>query len=134
MAEALLRAHAGDLFDVYSAGTEPQSINPLTIQVLEEIGIPTEELRPKGMKEFLGQIPIHYLIIVCSAAYIACPAMWPGVSDRLRWPLADPAGDDVRESDRLEKFREVRDRIDKRIVAWLDELRAKGIVPEMAAR
>lgn len=39
MAEALLRHHAGDRFDVYSAGLNPKPIHPLTHQVLREIGI-----------------------------------------------------------------------------------------------
>ena len=30
MAEAFLRAYAGDHFDVYSAGLKPREINPLT--------------------------------------------------------------------------------------------------------
>jgi len=39
MAEALLRKLAGNKFNVYSAGLEPTVIHPLTIKVLEEIGI-----------------------------------------------------------------------------------------------
>ena len=39
MAEALLRRHGGDTFEVHSAGTEPRGINPLTLRVLAEAGI-----------------------------------------------------------------------------------------------
>ena len=31
MAEALLRQHGGDAFEVHSAGTEPRGVNPLTL-------------------------------------------------------------------------------------------------------
>ena len=56
MGEALLRKHAGDRFNVYSAGTDPKGVNPLTIKALEEIGLPTNELRSKGVKEYLGKL------------------------------------------------------------------------------
>ena len=35
MAEAVLRHHAGDRFEVFSAGMEPKGVNPLTIEVLK---------------------------------------------------------------------------------------------------
>ena len=38
MAEAFLKKHAGEYFKVYSAGFEPQGINPFTIEVMEELG------------------------------------------------------------------------------------------------
>ena len=37
MAEAFLRAYAGDHFDVHSAGLEPQEIHPLTFRVMREV-------------------------------------------------------------------------------------------------
>jgi protein-tyrosine-phosphatase len=39
MAEALLRDRAGDLFNVYSAGTNPRGVNPWTLRVLREIHV-----------------------------------------------------------------------------------------------
>ena len=39
MAEALLKKHAGDRFEVYSAGFEPTEINPYTRKVMAEVGI-----------------------------------------------------------------------------------------------
>ncbi len=52
MAEAILRKHAGDRFNVYSAGTNPHGVNPMTIQVLEEIGLPTVCMRSKSERSF----------------------------------------------------------------------------------
>jgi arsenate reductase len=124
MAEAILRARAGDVFDVYSAGTEPKGVHSLTLRVLNEIGMPTEGLRSKDVTEFLGQLPVHYLIIVCGAAEASCPAVWPLMQVRLFWPFDDPAAATGSEADRLAKFREVRDQIDRRIADWLEELRA----------
>ena len=42
MAEAFLRAYAGNRYEAYSAGLEPREVNPLTIAVMEEQGF--EEL------------------------------------------------------------------------------------------
>jgi arsenate reductase (thioredoxin) len=60
MAEALLRKHAGDRFEVHSAGLEPAGIHPLTIQVLDEAGIDLQGQRSKSVKEYLGKLAAHY--------------------------------------------------------------------------
>ncbi|HJU05145.1 MAG TPA: arsenate reductase ArsC [Nitrospiraceae bacterium] len=39
MAEGLLRHMAGDRFEAFSAGTHPAGLNPLSVQVMREIGI-----------------------------------------------------------------------------------------------
>lgn len=39
MGEAILRRYAGHEFEVFSAGIEPKGLNPLTVRVMEEIGI-----------------------------------------------------------------------------------------------
>ena len=42
MAEAILRKYAGDQFEVQSAGLEPTVIDPMTIRVMNEIGLDLE--------------------------------------------------------------------------------------------
>jgi arsenate reductase len=126
MAEALLRKHAGEEFDVYSAGTEPKGVNPLTIQVLDEIGVATDTLRSKGVKEFLGKMPVRYLIIVCSGADKACPAIWPGMNERIFWPFEDPASATGSHEEKLATFRDIRDQIEAKILEWLADLRTAG--------
>ena len=39
MAEGLLRALAGERFEVFSAGAKPSTVNPLAIQAMDERGI-----------------------------------------------------------------------------------------------
>jgi arsenate reductase (thioredoxin) len=75
----------------------------------------------KGTGEFLGKMTIRYLIIVCGLAEKTCPKTFPGVLFRLFWPFDDPAAATGSEADKLEKFRQVRDQIDQRIQAWLQE-------------
>jgi arsenate reductase len=91
MAEAFVRQYAGHHFNVFSAGLAPQSINPYTIQVMDEIGIDIRGQRSKDVKEYLGKESFRYLITVCSQAEKNCPTLWPGVQERLYWPLDDPA-------------------------------------------
>jgi len=56
MAEAFLRKHGGDRFEVHSAGLNPTGINPLTIQVMNEVGIDMDEHRSKSVSEYLGKL------------------------------------------------------------------------------
>lgn len=123
MAEALLRKHAGQFFEVYSAGLEPAGLNPYTVQVLKEIGIPTANLRSKALTDFIGRLHFSYLITVCSKAEAACP-VFPGMGMRLHWPLDDPATFTGSQQDSLTVFRTVRDQIDLKIIEWL---RVQGI-------
>jgi len=119
--EALLRKHAGDRFEVHSAGLEPKGLNPYTAWVLEEIGVDPSQHRSKSLREYLGRVNFGYLITVCSDAEKNCP-IFPGVSVRLHWPFEDPAKAEGSDEEKLAKFREVRDQIDARIQVWLAEM------------
>ena len=59
MAEALLRTHAGDRFEVYSAGLEPSIINPYTVKVMEEAGYDMSNHSAKNVREYLGKEAVH---------------------------------------------------------------------------
>jgi arsenate reductase len=125
MAEALLRAHAGDRFEVHSAGLEPKGVNPYTVRVLEEIGIDTRRHRSKDVSEYLGRVHFACVITVCSNAEENCP-IFPFATERLHWPFEDPARFEGTDEEKLAKFREVRGQIDARIRAWLGAQRAPG--------
>ena len=123
MAEALLKKHAGDRFEVYSAGYEPTDINPFTRQVMAEVGLDLGGQYAKGVKEYLGKINFAYVIIVCDRAEKTCPTAFPSISrQRLFWPFEDPVAFKGTDEEKLAKFREIRDQIDQRIRQWLNEL------------
>ncbi len=121
MAEALLRKHCGERFEVHSAGLEPKGINPYTRRVLSEVGIDMAGQSSKDLKTYLGKQHFGYLITVCSNAEERCP-IFPGVSRRLYWPFEDPAAVVGSDDEKLAKFRAVRDQIELRIVDWLRDL------------
>jgi arsenate reductase len=121
MAEALLRAEAGDLFEVHSAGTEPKEVNPLTVKTMAEMGVDVSGQRSKHLKELLGRLPVRILIVVCAEAEKTCPVIWPGAMHRLFWRFDDPAAAEGSEEEKLRVFRSVRDQIHSRIKQWLAE-------------
>jgi arsenate reductase (thioredoxin) len=118
MAEAFLRQIAGDRFEVFSAGLEPTEIHPLTYEVMAEVGLDLAGQRSKSVGEFLGKVMFQYLITVCDDADKNCPTVWPGVVSRMHWSFEDPAKFTGTLADKLEKFREVRDQIQQRILDW----------------
>lgn len=126
MAEALLRQHAGDRFEIFSAGLEPRKIPALTFSVMRERGLSLEHHRSKSIMEFLGKVQISYLVVVCANAEARCP-VFPGVAHRLYWPIEAPSAVKGRKGRRA-KFQEVRDLLEKRILKWLEEVPEHGEV------
>lgn len=126
MAEAFLRQLGGEDFQAFSAGLEPKGLNPLTVRVMNEVGLDMSGHRSKGINEYLGKEHFHYLVTVCHDAEQNCPRIWPGVHARLHWSFEDPAAFEGTEEEKLEKFRQVRDQIRERIIAWVNELSNKG--------
>jgi arsenate reductase len=121
LGEALLRHEAGDRFDVYSAGTDPKGVHPLTLRTLAELGIDAGGQRSRHLNELMGKVAIRTVIVVCGEADKTCPGALPGVAERLFWPFDDPAAATGDEETRLAKFRAVRDQIRERIRNWLAE-------------
>lgn len=113
MAEALLRQHGGDAFEVHSAGTEPKGVNPLTLRVLAEAGIDASWARSKSVDEFLGQ-SFDYVVTVCDQARQSCP-VFPGVHESLHWGYEDPAAAAGSEEERMAVFRQVFTQLGERI-------------------
>jgi arsenate reductase len=126
MAEGLLRALAGEHFEVFSAGTEPKgAILPEVQKVMSEIGIDISSQWSKSVTEYLGKMHFSHVITVCADAEENCPAVFLNMGIHAHWPFDDPAkfaGDD---ETRLTRTRAVRDQIEARLRSWLDE---QGIV------
>jgi thioredoxin type arsenate reductase len=116
MAEGLLRAMAGDRFEVQSAGTEKTAVHPLAIRAMAERGIDVSAHTSKVVGG-LVQEPWDYLITVCDDANERCPVV-PGIRKRWHWSLEDPARVAGSEDERLAVFRRVRDEIEARLSQW----------------
>ena len=119
MAEAFLRKYASDRFEGHSAGLEPKSINPLTIQVMHEVGMDISGHTSKGVDTYLGKVLFQYLITLCDDAEKNCPTTWPGVNTRLHWSFENPAAFIGTQEEKLAKFRQVRNQIEQKVKAWI---------------
>ena len=127
LAEGILRAEAGDILDIHSAGSKPAGyVHPLGIQVMKEIGIDISGHHSKHMNDFL-QRNIESVISVCGDADQACP-MFPGQVNRHHWGFDDPALATGTEEEKLAVFRRVRDEIRRVFTAYAggrrDQLKA----------
>jgi arsenate reductase (thioredoxin) len=119
MAEGLLRWYAGDYYNVCSAGTHPAGVHPMTIRVMEELGIDMSQHSSKSINEFIGQqSDFTYLITVCNQAEETCP-YFPGMGVRMAWSFDDPAKVHGDENTQLQAFRKVRDEIESKVIGWL---------------
>ena len=92
-----------------------EDLNPLTIEVMKEVGIDVSGQKSKGVDVYLGKMLFQYLITVCDDAEKNCPTTWPGISKRMHWSFEDPAKFEGTEEQKLAKFREVRDLIENKI-------------------
>ncbi len=110
MAEGILRAAAGDILEVCSAGSDPAGyVHPKAVAALSEIGIDITEHTSKHMNEFLHR-DIETVITVCGNADQVCP-VFPGQVNRHHWPFDDPAHASGTDAEIASEFRRVRDEI-----------------------
>lgn len=117
LAEGILRAAAGDLLAVHSAGSKPAGyVHPLAIQVMQEIGIDISGHHSKHLDTFLKQ-PVETVVTVCGNADQACPR-FPGQVNRHHWGFDDPAHAVGTDEEKLVVFRRVRDEIKRVFEAY----------------
>ncbi len=121
MAEALFRKYGGDRYAVYSAGVEPKGINPYTVRVMEEVGLSLADHRSKDVREYLGKEHFAHVFTVCHHAEQNCPSVFLTMGTHDHWDLDDPAAQEGTDAEKLVKFRAVRNQIDERVRAWLQE-------------
>jgi arsenate reductase len=113
MAEGMLRAWAGDRYEVASAGTAFTDVSPEAVAIMAELGIDISGHHSKGVDEFLGQ-PWNWVITVCETARHTCP-VFPGAAQTDHWSLEDPSKADGTDDERLAVFRRVGAEIAARI-------------------
>ena len=129
LAEGILRAVAGDLLHVASAGSKPAGcVHPLAIRAMAEIGLDLSGHRSKHLNEFMTAT-VETVITVCGNADQACP-IFPGQVNRHHWPFDDPAHATGTEEEQMAVFRRVRNEIRRTFTAYADgrrdALKAKG--------
>ena len=116
MAETFLRDFAGDQFEVESAGLTPTEVNPLVIEVMDELGFDLAGNTTQSVFDLYKQGKIYdYVITVCDDAIEEeCPT-FPGVTNRWHWPFQDPAKAQGSHEEKLKQVRDIRDQIKVRV-------------------
>lgn len=118
MAEGLARAEFGDSADVLSAGSQPQAVHPLAIEAMREIGIDISRHQPTSI-DVVDISTVDMIVTLCAEE--VCPLVL-GHQRQYHWPLRDPAGASLSKPGQIALFRQVRDELQKRIVALKDTL------------
>lgn len=108
MAEGFCKAFYGDEVDVYSAGSDPQEIDPTTIDVMAEVGIDISGQTSNTLLDF-RDITIDYVIMICGN-FNACP-MYLGGKNYFKKPLPDIYPFKGTETEKTDLLREIRDEI-----------------------
>ncbi len=94
LGEALMNKRGGGRFRAYSAGSQPKGeVHPMSLEVLDSFGYPTDGLRSKNWSEFTkpGAPEFDFIFTVCdNAAGESCP-VWPGKPLTAHWGVEDPA-------------------------------------------
>jgi arsenate reductase len=90
---------------------------------MREINIDISQNKTKSVFDFYKQGKQYdYVVTVCDESQSgACP-VFPGKGERLHWGFDDPSSFTGSEGEKLVKTRDVRNKIEARIKAWLDSL------------
>ena len=112
MAAGFMQHLAGEKVNVLSAGSAPKdSINPIAVQAMAEVGIDIVNNQPKVLTNEAVQESDVVITMGCGDT---CP-FYPGKRYE-DWILNDPAGQPI------EKVREIRDEIETKVKNLLKEL------------
>ena len=128
MAAALLNRRCGDFFEGESAGLEPGKLNPLAVEVLQEIGIDISKNETRAVFDaFKSGELFAYVITVCDESEAEKCPIFPGVATGLHWSFSDPSKFTGTPGEKLEQTRQVRDKIDHQVRQFCAEHRQNGV-------
>jgi arsenate reductase (thioredoxin) len=115
MAEAFFNQIMQGKAQAFSAGTQPgDSINPVVIAAMKEVGIDIGNNKPKMLTLEMVEKADRMITMGCGAeAGAVCPASFIETED---WALEDPKGQPI------EQVRKIRDEIRERINKLVKEI------------
>jgi arsenate reductase (thioredoxin) len=124
IAEAFLKDLAGDEIQVESAGLAPKPINPLVVEVMQELGYDLSRATSDSLFGFFKEGRLYdYVITVCDKTTAGQCPVFPGITKRLHWPFEDPEMLTGTDEEKLEALRSIRDQIREKLIDWLKTLR-----------
>jgi arsenate reductase len=118
LAESLINHLGRGHFRGFSAGSHPKgTVHPIALELLNQVGLPTEGLRSKPWDEFAapGAPRLDFVFTVCdNAAGEVCP-YWPGQPITAHWGVPDPAAVEGSETQKRTAFRNALKALESRI-------------------
>ncbi len=115
MAEAFANHYGKGEVEASSAGIMlADKVNPVVVEVMKEKGIDISENMPKLLTMKMAENADKIIAMGCSVEKY-CPA--PLLKNVVDWDLEDPKGKSI------EKVREIRDDIERRVLELLAELK-----------
>ena len=118
LAEQLVNHWGRGKFRGFSAGSHPKgAVHPIAVGLLQQMKLPTEELRSKSWDEFAeaGAPPLDFVFTVCdNAAGEMCP-IWPGQPMTAHWGVEDPAAVQGPDTEKWLAFRQAFKELESRI-------------------
>ncbi|MCL4126040.1 UNVERIFIED_CONTAM: hypothetical protein GTU68_064370 [Idotea baltica] len=118
MAEALWRELGSGHWEADSAGSKPSGyVHPMAITAMSELDCDISEAKSSHVDEYLDR-DYELVVTVCDNAKDSCPS-FPKKTNTLHWPFFDPADAAGTDEEKLQVFREVRDKIKKKIADYL---------------
>ncbi|MGB7412664.1 MAG: arsenate reductase, glutathione/glutaredoxin type [Thermosynechococcaceae cyanobacterium] len=114
MAEGFTKVRGGYLVSVTSAGLDVDQVDPLTVQVMDEVGIDIRDQTSKPLTAFHPE-QFDAVISLCGCG-ANLPEAWVLRDIFEDWQLDDPAGQSI------EVFRQVRDEIEQRVEKLLHKM------------
>ena len=118
IAHGLLRDMAANRFEVFSAGSHPSRVHPMSIVVMEEVGVDISHHTSDYVDDYLDE-GIDIAITVCDNANQACPT-FPGEVERIHWSIDDPFKGWNFDTSQMDSFRETRGEINERLETFLE--------------
>ncbi len=115
MAEGLLRSRYDDRYEVHSAGTNPEGVNPFAVAVMDEIGIDVSDHTSDPIEGY-DDTPLDIVVTVCDDAAENCPYI-PARKKNLHRGFEDPSVVKGAEEEKRAAFRRIRDEL----ADWIDE-------------
>ena len=113
IAEGVMRKLVGEKFDVFSAGSHPSLVHPMSIKVMKEVGIDITSHTSDPILNFLSK-NINIVVTVCDNADRECP-VFPGKVERVHWSIKDPLKGWNSHPDDLVNFRKTREDLTAKI-------------------
>ncbi len=113
MAEGWARRLGGDRIEVQSAGIEAHGKNPRAIAVMMEAGVDIADQESTRVTDAMIQ-RADVVVTVCGHADEHCPVV-PMGTQKIHWPLTDPAKATGSEAEIMAQFRATRDEVRRRV-------------------